>query len=166
MVTWIPEGSWFRTPFESQRVHVSQTLPKSARQHFYPNFPLTMDKLSHKTSLSVRCEISRLLGSTFTAEHMYYRRNWENLPQHIEMELSQKPEILSPIFILFLICTQNFAHFEKKDHFPRLNIWQVIESKQCGYFNARKLLFYNTLWDSTSSRVPNTAEIFMAALLS
>ena len=61
------------------------------------------------------------------------------------MELSQKPEILSPIFILFLISTQNFAHFEKKDHLPRLNIWQVIESKQCGYFNARKLLFYNTL---------------------
>ena len=34
----ILESSCFRTPFESQRVHVSQTLPKSARQHFYPIF--------------------------------------------------------------------------------------------------------------------------------
>ena len=39
VVTWMPESSSFTTPLESQRVHVSQTLPKSAPQHFYPNFP-------------------------------------------------------------------------------------------------------------------------------
>ena len=44
--TSMSESSCFGTPFEIQRVHVSQTLLKSARQHFYPNFPLTTDILS------------------------------------------------------------------------------------------------------------------------
>ena len=42
--TWIPESSCFRTPFYSQCVHVSQTLLKTAPQHFYPNFPLGTKK--------------------------------------------------------------------------------------------------------------------------
>ena len=46
MVTWMPDSSCLRTPLQSQRVHVSQTLPKSLRQHFYHNFLLTTDKLS------------------------------------------------------------------------------------------------------------------------
>ena len=42
----MPESPGFRTSFESEGVDVCQTLLASARQHFYPNFPLIQDKLS------------------------------------------------------------------------------------------------------------------------
>ena len=56
--------------------------------------------------------------------------------------------------------------FEKKDQRYTLNIWEVIDSEKCGYLNAQKLLFQNTLPESTCSQVLNTAERTMAALLS
>ena len=109
VVTWIPESSCFRRPFHSQHVHLSQTLLKSAQQHFYSNFPLT----------------------------------WERLTKF----------------------TQNFEHFQRKDHVHSLNIWQVIEYEKCGYLNARELLFQNTLRESMCSLVANTEQICTAALL-
>ena len=57
-------------------------------------------------------------------------------------------------------------HFEKKDQLYKFNISEVIDSEKCGYLNARKLLFQNTLPESTWSRVLNTANLIMAALLS
>ena len=42
----------------------------------------------------------------------------------------------------------------------------MINSEKYGYLNARKLLFQNTLRESTSSRVLNTSERTMGALLS
>ena len=42
----MPESSCFRTPFEIERVHVSETLLKSTLQDFYAKFPLIQDKLS------------------------------------------------------------------------------------------------------------------------
>ena len=42
----MPEKSVFRTPFESERVHWSETQNKSAGRQFYPNSPLTQDKFS------------------------------------------------------------------------------------------------------------------------
>ena len=71
----MPKSSRFRTRFENQRVNVSQTLLKSLPQHFYLNFPLTTDKLSYKTSLSVRSEILGPFRNTLTANHMYSRHN-------------------------------------------------------------------------------------------
>ena len=44
----IPKRSSFTTPFGSQSVRGSQTLLKSPRNRFYPNFPLIQDKLSLK----------------------------------------------------------------------------------------------------------------------
>ena len=35
-----------QTPLSQKHVHVSQTLPKSGRKHFYPNFPVATDNLS------------------------------------------------------------------------------------------------------------------------
>ena len=67
---------------------------------------------------------------------------------------------------IIYISTQNFEHFQKKDQLHSFNISEVIDSEKCGYLNARKLLFQNTLRESTRSRVKNTAEINMAALLS
>ena len=54
---------------------------------------------------------------------------------------------------------------KKKDQVHSVNILQVIGSEKCGCLNDRKLLIWNTLQESTFSRVQNTAEIYMAALL-
>ena len=57
-------------------------------------------------------------------------------------------------------------NFEEKDPIHTSNILGVIESKKWGYLNARKLPFYNTLQESLCSRVRNTDEFCIAALLS
>ena len=59
-----------------------------------------------------------------------------------------------------------FAHLEKKDQVDISNIWEVIDSEKCAYFNAKKLFFQNTSWELTCSRVPNTAQISTASFLS
>ena len=70
VVTLMPKSSRFRTTFESPRFHASQKISKSARQHFYRNFTLTKDRLSYKTSPSVRSEIAVLFVNTLTVDHM------------------------------------------------------------------------------------------------
>ena len=57
-------------------------------------------------------------------------------------------------------------HFGKKDQLYSLNISVVTESENCGYLNARKLLFQNILRESTCSRVLSTADTAMPAILS
>ena len=56
--------------------------------------------------------------------------------------------------------------FENEDQLHSLNISEVIDSEKCGYLNARKLLFQNTLRGSTCSRVENVDVICTAPLLS
>ena len=56
-----------------------------------------------------------------------------------------------------------FCDLGKKDQLDRLNIFQGF---YCAYLNAEKLLFQNTLQESTFSRVPSTVEISTSALLS
>ena len=51
------ESSHFITPLESERVQGLQSLLKQAPQNVYPEFPLSQDKMSWKTTLLVRCEI-------------------------------------------------------------------------------------------------------------
>ena len=57
-------------------------------------------------------------------------------------------------------------HFEKKGQLYSLNISEVSDFKKCGYFYDRKLLFQNTLRESTCSGVLNTADTTMEKLLS
>ena len=66
-------NSCFRAPFDSKRVHGSQTLLKLALQNFYPTFQLISKKLSLETSLLLRSEILGLFRNTFTADLMYSR---------------------------------------------------------------------------------------------
>ena len=54
--------------------------------------------------------------------------------------ISKTKNIFS-IVIAFLESTQNFVHFQKKDHLHSLNVSEVIEPTKCGYFNDPKLLF-------------------------
>ena len=56
-------------------------------------------------------------------------------------------------------------HFQKKDQLYRLNISEVLDSEKCGYLNAGKLSFENSLRESRSSWVLNTADTNMEALL-
>ena len=100
-----------------------------------------------------------------TADHMYSRQNWENLPQYVQTPLFQKPQTLSQTLIQFFQSTQNFTHFQNKNQVHSLNIYEVIECRKCGDFNDRKFLFYNIVWESTCFRVQNTVEIDTAALL-
>ena len=51
------ESSHFITPLESERVQGLQSLLKQAPQNVHPEFPLSQDKMSWKTTLLVRCEI-------------------------------------------------------------------------------------------------------------
>ena len=160
------ERSCFKTPFQSKRVHLSQTLLKSARQDFYRNFPVTKDRLTWKTSLSVRSEISVLFVNTSNVDHRYSRNNCGSFVQYLQRPLTQKQETFSGILIIFLDSTQNFADFQKKDQVHSLIICEIIESQKCVDVNARKLLFNNALRESMCSRVPDTVEICTAGLLS
>ena len=110
----MPKSSCFRTSFRSQRVHLCKTLLKSARQHFYPTFPLMQDKLSWKTSLWIRSKISGMLVSTLADDHMYSLHSWQKFPQRVETQLPGKSKIISAIFIAFLKSRWNFGHSEKK----------------------------------------------------
>ena len=86
--------------------------------------------------------------------------------QGVRVPLSQEQKPFSRILIAFSECRQNFVHFFKKDQLYNLNISDVIHSEKYGYLNARKLLFQNNLRESTCSRVLNSADTIMAALLS
>ena len=166
VVTSMAESSCFRTHFGNRPRHGSQTLVETARRHFYSIFSLIWDKLSYKTSFLVRSEILGFFGNTLTTDHMYSRHNWDKLTQQVQTSLSQKPKTFCEIFLKFLKCRKNFAHFQKKDQLHGLNISEVIGSKKCGYLNGRKLPFQNTLRQSTCSRVPNNDKICTATLSS
>ena len=70
------------------------------------------------------------------------------------------------IFIPFLKCPWNFVYLQKKHQLDSLNISEVIDSEKYSYWNAKKQLFQNNLWESAHSRIPNTTQICIAALLS
>ena len=140
-VTSMPLSVCFSTASNIKRVHGSQTLLDPPLQHFYLNFPLIQDRLTWKTSPLVRSKFLGHFGNTLTADHMYSCHRWEKLQQQIQTLLSHKWRTFSGIFVAFLECTQNFAHFFKKDQLHSLNNLEVINPEKCGYFNARKLLF-------------------------
>ena len=84
----MPESSRFRTHLASQRVHWLQSLLKSARQHFDPNFQLTRDKFNYKKFLFVRCEILGVFAKTLTTAPIYSRHNSEKFARHVQTPLS------------------------------------------------------------------------------
>ena len=59
----------------------------------------------------------------------------QNLQQQFQTALSEKQNSFSGFFILFLICTWNLEHFEKKDEYPSLIISEIIDDKRRGYLN-------------------------------
>ena len=145
VVTWMPENCFFRTPLWNQRIHGSQTLVKSPRRHFCPNFPLIRDKLSYKTSLLVRSKILGLFGNTLTADHMYCRHNWDRFPRQVQTQLSHKLKRLFEFCFAFSKSTWIFTYFETLDQLHGLNIWEVIDSEKCDCLDAKSSFFRTPL---------------------
>ena len=58
-----------------------------------------------------------------------------NFTQQLEALLSQKQKRFSGFFIAFLKCALNSEHFEKKDEYPSLVIYRIIDSERGGYLN-------------------------------
>ena len=141
MVTWMSESFCFRRPFGSQRVKWSETFLKSARSHFYANSLLISNKLSCVSCVLVASEILRPFSNMLTADHKYSCHNWEKFPQQVQLQLSPQRKTFFGSFIGFLKFTWNFERFFKKDYVHSWKIFEVIDSKKCGYLNARKLLF-------------------------
>ena len=93
-----------------------------------------------------------------TVNYMYCRHNWEKFPHQVEAKLSCNPEIIFwNVDFVFQSYMKDKA-FWKKVQVRTLNICEVIGFEECGYLNARKFLFQNTLRQSMCEWVPNTAE--------
>ena len=101
-----------------------------------------------------------------TANNMYSPQKRDKLLQRPRTYLSKKRKIIFAVFIPILKSAWNFVYFKEEDQLHSLNISEVIDSDKCSYLNAKKQLFQNTLLEWTCSRVPNPAQILMAALLS
>ena len=127
--------SCFRAPFGNERINGFQTLLKSARYHYYRLFSWLRDKLSVKNSALVCSEILRLFVNTLTADDKYSRRYMKNSRQQFETPLSQKQKTFSGLFIAFLKCAWNLEHFRKKDEYPSLIFYEIIDAKRRGYLN-------------------------------
>ena len=59
----------------------------------------------------------------------------QNFPQQFQTPLTQKKKSFSRFFILFLKCTWNLEHFQKKDEYPSLIISEIIDTERRGYLN-------------------------------
>ena len=129
------ERSCFRTPFANERVNGFQTLPKSARHHYYPLFSSIRSKLSWKKSPSVWYEILRLFVNALTADDKYSGSNMQKFQQQFHTPLSQKQKTFSGFFIAFLKYTWNLENFQKKDEYPSLIISEIIDTERYGYLN-------------------------------
>ena len=77
--------------------------------------------------------------------------------QSVPLPLPQERKTFPVIFIAFSKSAQNSVRFENKDQLYSSNITEVSDSESCGYLNARKLLFQNTIQESMCSGVLNTA---------
>ena len=58
-----------------------------------------------------------------------------NFLQQFQTHLSQKQKTFSGFFIAFLKCAWNLEHFQKKDEYSSLIIWEIIDAERRGYLN-------------------------------
>ena len=70
--------------------------------------------MTRKKSLLGICKISKLFPNTLSADGKYSLLNWDNLTQHIQMQLSQKQKTFSGFVFWFLKSSLNFAHLQKE----------------------------------------------------
>ena len=145
VVSWMPEAPPWKHAFEVNELTGPKHCWNVSRWWFYANFLLMSHDLRTERFLWVRPEILGLCFNRLTIHHMYSRLNREIFLQLVRTQLSQKPEIFFAIFIGFLKSTWIFEHFERKDELHHLNISEVVDTEECGFLNARKLLLQNTV---------------------
>ena len=74
--------------------------------------------------------ISKILGpfvNTLTSDKKYFAVKRENLPQSIEIELSNKLKIFSENSTAFLKFTFNLKHFKNKDESHSVCLSEIID---------------------------------------
>ena len=86
-------------------------------------------------SALVTSEMFRLFFNTLTHDDRYSRRNMQILWQHIQTRLSQKGKTFCPFVIIFLKCSWNSEHSEKKEEDPSLIITEIITSERDIYLS-------------------------------
>ena len=88
---------------DKQHGELSQTLLKSAWQHFYHIYGSIRRKLSWKNFLLVIYKILALLVNTSADEDKYSLINRDNLMQPIQMQLSKEQKTFSELFMLLFL---------------------------------------------------------------
>ena len=59
----------------------------------------------------------------------------ENLPQQFQTPLSHIQKIFSEFFIALLKHAWKLEHFQTKDEYPGLIIYEIIDAERRGYLN-------------------------------
>ena len=91
--------------------------------------------MSCKKSASVWYEIVRLFLNALTADDKYSGSNMQKLGQQFQTPWSRKQKIFSGFFIAFPKCAWNLEHFQKKDEYSSLIIYEIIDAEKRGYLN-------------------------------
>ena len=121
--------------FGSQHDNGSQTLLRSAANHFYTAIPLIWGRTSRKTLVLVRSEVLGQFANTSTVHYKYSRKDLENLQHQFKMQISQKPKTFSLFFIASMKSTLNSEYFEKKYQSHSLSITEIIDCETGSYWN-------------------------------
>ena len=86
-------------------------------------------------SALVTSEIFRLFVNTLTPDDKYSRRNIQIFWQQIQTPLSQKGKAFCSFVIVFLKCSWNLEHSEKKEEYPTLISTEIIASERDVYLS-------------------------------
>ena len=82
------------------------------------------------------CKIPKHFPNTLSADAKYSLLTRDNLRQRNQMLLSQKEKTFYEFFSLFLKCSLNFEHFQKKDDPHSTCISEITDSQKHGWINA------------------------------
>ena len=77
----------------------------------------------------VASEIFRLFVNTLTPDDKYSRHYMPIFWQQLQTPLSQKGKTFCPFVIVFLKCSWNLEHSEKKEKYPTLISTEIIASE-------------------------------------
>ena len=100
----------FRGPLVRQHGKLVNTLLQSERQHLYNIYKSLWRFLHWKNSLLVIHILLRLFVNILTVNDKHYLLNRDNLPQPIQVQLSQKQENFSEFLFAFLKSVLNFKY--------------------------------------------------------
>ena len=84
-------------------------------------------------SALVTSEIFRLFVNTLVPDDKYSRHYMQIFWQQLLTPLSQKGKTFCPFVIVFLKCSWNLEHSEKKEEYPSLIITEIIASERDVY---------------------------------